>query len=348
MTRRRTLVVCPGRGSYDRRSLGSLQQRSTPAAAAIAACDAWRSEHGRPTVTELDADEAFRASRHVAGEHASLLTFAAGYADWMELNRDRYEVVGVAGNSMGWYTALAVSGALPLPEAIRLIDTMGDYQARNVIGGQVLYPVCDAGWAPSPALDQAVEDTLQAATDAGHVAEWSIRLGGYAVLGGDRGGVKFLLDALPAEKRGDRTFPLQLPLHSAFHTSLMRATSERARNDLSDLALRAPDVPLVDGRGRVFRPGWADPAALVDYTLGHQVVRPYDFTTSVVTALRHCAPEVVVCLGPGNPLGGPVARILVGEGWRAARTRGDLDALQQSDAPALLSFGVALQRPNLL
>lgn len=345
---RRALLVCPGRGSYDRASLGQLQDRSAAATAVIDACDAWRIEHGRKTVRELDAAENHRSTLHVAGENASLLTFACSVADAADLARDRYEVVGVTGNSMGWYTALAVAGALPLEQAIRLVDTMGVYQERNVIGGQVLYPVTGADWREDPALESAVDETLAAIRSEGAAAAWSIRLGGYAVLGGDKPGVKALLERLPGVKRGSRAFPVQLPLHSAFHTDLMAETSQRAFVDLADLPLRAPDVPLVDGRGRVFRPVWSDPAELLDYTLGYQVTEPYDFTTAVRTALRHTGADVVIALGPGNSLGGPLARILVSEGWRGTRDRAGFDALQQSDEPSLLSFGVTVQRRALV
>lgn len=340
----RALVICPGRGSYRRDDLGTLAGRGPAVAELVAACDAYRSARGRTPVSELDGASAFRSSLHVAGENASLLTFAASMADWLELDRDAYTVVGVAGNSMGWYTALAVSGALPVADAIRLVDTMGGYQSGHVIGGQVLTPLCDEDWTLSDARRAAVEAALEATRVAGHAADWSIELGGFAVLGADTEGVRHLLASLPKETRGGRTFPLQLPLHSAFHTPLMADTSIRARQDLRDLAFTAPRVPLIDGRGMVFRPRWADPSALRDYTLGAQVVEPYDFTTSVRTALRHVAPDVVVCLGPGNPLGGPVARTLVAEGWRGLRSR---SAFLDHTPPLVRSFGLPEHRAAL-
>ena len=343
----RALLVCPGRGSYDRSGLGQLRDRSAEVHAIVARCDAHREAAGRIPVSALDAAEAYRSTLHVAGENASLLTFACGLADRADL-AERFEVVGVTGNSMGFSTALAASGALSLDDAITLVDTMGAYQAGNVIGGQVLYPMTDASWATSSERRAVVEQALETVRADGHVAEWSIELGGYAVLGADRPGVKALLAALPPDTRGGRTFPVQLPLHSAFHTSLMAATSDRAFGDLGGLGIRPPSVPLVDGRGFVFRPLWTDPIALRDYTLGHQVVAPFDFTTAVHTALQHCAPDVVIALGPGNALGGPLARILVEVGWRGMQTRADFDALQASDAPVLLSFGVTAQRSRLV
>ena len=342
MSRRRALLVCPGRGSYDRASLGSLRDRSPAATAIIARCDAWREAHGRPKVSAIDAEQTFRTSLHVAGEHASLLTFACGMADAATLDADRYEVVGVLGNSMGWYTALAASGALSIDDAIRLVDTFGWYQHGNVVGGQVLYPVTDQEWRPAPDLEEAVDRAI----DTVPGAAWSIHLGGFAVLAAGDDGLRALLAALPPVQRGDRTFPVQLPLHSAFHTSHLEPTRLRARSDLQDLGFRSPHVPVTDGRGATFRPLWADPAGLGDYTLGHQVVQPYDFTASLRAALRHSGPDVVVALGPGNSLGGPIARTLVAEGWRGIRTKGDFEA-QQRHSPLLLSFGVSVQRKQL-
>jgi acyl transferase domain-containing protein len=342
----RALLVCPGRGSYGKESLGTLRDRSPAATAIVAAADALRAEAGRPTISEIDAADRHSAARHVAGEHASLLTATCSLADLADLG-PHLQVVGVCGNSMGWYTALIAAGALSLRDGLRLIETMGSYQAGNVQGGQLLYPVTHPDWAPDPERRARVEDAIRAARAAGHTAGWSIDLGSFAVLGADEGGLAALTAALPLEARGAQTFPVRLPLHSAFHTELMRSTSERARAELADLDFHAPRVPLIDGRGVVYRPWSADPAALADYTLGHQVTDPYDFARGLRAALHHTAPDVIVLLGPGNSLGGPTAATLVHAGWRGVRSRSDLES-EGARAPVLLSFAVAEQRARLV
>lgn len=342
MNRARALVVCPGRGSYGRDQLGSLAAITT-GTDIVEVCDRWRLRNGRPTLRELDGAERFRPSLHLAGEHASLLTFAVSLVDAAHLDTDQFEIVGITGNSMGWYTALTLAGALSLSHGVELVDTMGAYQANHVIGGQVMMPRVDADWQPDPALRNAIDDAVATVRAEGHVCETSIDLGSFVVLGADGAGVQRLLEVLPATKRGSRSFPTRLPNHSAFHTSLMRKTSARAFGDLAHLTFEAPTVPLVDGRGHLFRPRSTDPAALRDYTLGHQVTAAYDFACALRTALRHCAPDVVIALGPGNSLGGPIAYGLVTEGWRGVRTR---DAL--GDAALLRSFGVADQRRSVV
>ena len=66
----------------------------------------------------------------------------------------------------------------------------------------------------------------------------------------------------------------------------------------------------MDGRGHVWWPGSATPAELRAYTLGHQVVEPYDFPAAIRTAAREFAPDLFIITGPGTTLGGAVAQAL--------------------------------------
>ena len=104
MSARRALVVCPGRGSYGRDSLGSLSGMRSPS---LDVLDAVRRGLGRPTVRELDAASTYSARSHVAGENASILTAGASLADLDQLDADKVRPVAVVGNSMGWYTRRA-------------------------------------------------------------------------------------------------------------------------------------------------------------------------------------------------------------------------------------------------
>ncbi len=325
---KRVIVVCPGRGSYSRELLGSLSR--TPR---VEAANAFRAALGRPTPSEMDAAQAYASRLHVAGENASILTMACTLADADQL--DGVEVCCVIGNSMGWYTALAVAGARLLQDVLTLVETMGQDQAGNVLGGQVLYPLVDADWRPrpSPELDAALREVPD--------LHWSIRLGGQAVIGGTNEALAELSRRLPPRKVGERDAPMQLPLHSAFHTPLLASTSARAKLDLAGLGWKAPDVPMVDGHGVIHRPRWADPSAIREYTLGAQVVEPYDFGLSLRVALREYAPDAVVLLGPGGNLGGATAQAMITEGWKGVHDKASFQALQ-AEAP----FVVSMARPE--
>jgi len=264
------------------------------------------------------------------------LTFACTAVDLAAIARDRIDIVGATGNSLGFYSALYATGALDLEGAARLIETLGHYQAGNVIGAQLMYPVADDQWRRSPALAAAVDAALD--HPGVHV---SIRLGGTIVLGTDADGLAHARRVLPAIERGGMRYPVQLPLHSAFHTPLMGPTAERARRDLADLALRSPSITLIGGDGTVHRP-WASPAALRDYTLGPQLVEPFDFERAIATAVGELGPDVVVLPGPGDSLGSAVAQVLIAERWRGLSDRAGFLAMQAGERPIAL----AMQRPD--
>lgn len=332
----RALILCPGRGSYSRNTLGSLQGVDAPS---LAPLDALRQALGRPTVRELDAAPRFSPRLHLAGEHASILTAGCSLADLDQLDPAKVRPVAVCGNSMGWYTALAAAGALSLEDGARLIETMGAYQIKNIIGGQIVYPLHGDDWTPDPDRIAAVEAAVAAIPDL----HWSIRLGGQAVLGGTDEALAAASEHLPTIE-GRYNFPLRLPKHSAFHTALLQPASDRARVDLADLNFQAPRLPLIDGQGQVYRPHHADPAALRAYTLGAQVTTPYDFTKMLRTALREYAPDIVLLPGPGGSLGGAIGQTMVQEGWRGISDKATFQAAQESDTPVLVSMARPEQR----
>jgi [acyl-carrier-protein] S-malonyltransferase len=336
VTRLRALIVCPGRGSYGRAQLGSLRAGDP----IVAALDRFRAGLGRPPISELDLAPEYAPHLHVAGEHASLLTFACTAVDLAAIDRDKVDTVGVIGNSMGFYTALYAAGALDLDGAARLVETLGHYQAGNVIGGQLMYPTVDDDWLPSSARAAAYRAAIAAALDHPGV-HVSIRLGGTIVLGASADGLAHARGVLPPVERGGMRYPAQLPLHSAFHTPLMAATGERARRDLADLPIQSPAITLIGGDGAVHRP-WASPAALWDYTLGKQIVEIFDFERAIATALGELGPDVIVLPGPGDSLGSAIAQILIAQRWRGLASRADFTAMQASGRPILL----AMQRPE--
>ncbi len=337
---KRALVLCPGRGSYSKESLGSLEGLQSPA---LDVFEAMRAAAGRPGPREMDSREKFSSKFHIRGEHASSLTAAISLADLDQIDLERFEICGVIGNSMGWYTALGYAGALSMTDCGTLIETLGQYQENNVVGGQIVYPLVDENWRIDADKVHAVENIVTNTTDL----HWSIRLGGQAVLGGTEEALAAAINALPEQTLGTHTFPLRLPLHSAFHTPLMAATSLRAQDDLKHLRWQSPQVPMVDGCGRVWRPLHADPQALREYTLGTQVVAPFDLRAAIRIALRNLAPDVVILPGPGSNLGSAVAQTMIMEGWSGISSRDNFIQRQNAD-PILLSMRWPDQRMRVV
>ena len=172
-----------------------------------------------------------------------------------------YRITAVIGNSLGWYTALAVVGALPFEDAFRLVQEMAILQQEPLPtggpGGQVIYPLADAAWRPDPQLHAAVAAALAEPSHNGdgQVHE-SIDLGAYAVLAGDEAGVARLLGRLAPYASGDRIFPLRLSQHGPPTTPLVARRRWAAREAPGGPGLAgAVGNPDRRARRRAGRPG---------------------------------------------------------------------------------------------
>jgi hypothetical protein len=338
----RVALICPGRGTYTKSELGSLSKGSSlgndlARTHVLRVADQLRQEAGRLPVFELDQSSAF-SSRHLRGENAAALIFTGSAQDYLSMPKG-HEVVAVCGNSMGWYTALFVSGARPLAEAFRVADTCGSYQTYGVVGGQVVYPLVDDEWRIDSGRVGATTRALEQVRSTGHAAYESIRLGGQLVLAADDEGVRLFMQLLPKVQLGERHYPMHLQGHSAFHTPLMDTTSVRAQNDLKGIAMLAPNVALVDGRGVVFQPWSTSGSELSEYTYSHQITRMFDFTAALRVVLREFAPDALVLLGPGHTLGGSIGQVLIAEGWNGLRSKADFVQRQLSSTPILYALG---------
>ena len=329
----RVALLCPGRGSYTEKSLGTLNHFGA-AEPMIRAAEALRASHELEPLLALDAAPRFEPARHLRPANAAALIYLGTMLDARAV-LEREDVVVVGGNSLGWYTALAVAGALAFEDGFRLVQRMALLQEQGQAGGQVIYPTVDETWRPAEAQERAVASVLASAN--GEVYP-SIHLGGYEVLAGTPAGVTRLLRELPPVKLGTTSYPFRLAQHGPYHTPLASGVGARAREALTDLEFRAPRIALVDGRGVRFTPTATDVDALRDYTLGAQVDTPYDFTTSVRVVLSEYAPARIVLPGPGNTLGGVVGQVLVRLGWRGIASRAGFERAQEGADPPLESI----------
>lgn len=326
MSKPTAVLLCPGRGSYTKSELGFVGKtmRPGPVADALAASDRARKQAGRPTISEVDGADRYRPSQHLDGENAAELIYFGTMAHAEKL-RERYDIVAVAGNSLGWYTALPASGALDPTSGWRLVSTMARLQ-KQVKGGQVLMTAVGEDWQSNMALRVAIDATLQGLRDRGddHFCNFSIRLGGHEVLAGTELAVREMLVRLPKVTIGDRDFPFRLAGHGPFHTALCEPVARAALSELSDLPIKAPACHLIDGVGNVHSPWSADPSELLRYTLHKQVVETFDFWACVRTAMREFQPDVLLCAGPGSSLRAPVGHCVLLEGWRGIKDKNTL------------------------
>jgi acyl transferase domain-containing protein len=320
-------LICPGRGSYAAAELGSLTRLAETLGSEgrdlLAELEALRAAHDPdgPSLGALDGEPAFRPGRHLLGRNASSLIFACAVLDARRAEHQTRPVC-VAGNSLGFYTALVVAGALDLASGYRLVSTMARLQDVKTYGGQVLWTLIDDDWNLLPERRAVLEHVLHEVNSRGDgsLAGVSIWLGGHVVVAGSEAAMPALLAALPRVKVGSREFPFRLAHHGPFHTALLEPVARAARVELADLPFGRPNLPLIDGRGFVWSPLWAEPEALRDYTLGWQVTHTFDFTAAVRVGLLDFAADRRELLAPGTSLRAPVGHVEKWLAWPAPDT----------------------------
>ena len=318
------VVIAPGRGTYNKAELGYLARHHPDKRSLVAEMDRYRSDQGQKTITELDQAERFSGAIHTRGDNASPLIYACAYSDFQSIDPNEFDVVGVTGNSMGWYIALACAGALDAMGGLEVVNTMGTLMQEHLIGGQLIYPFTDENWVPVPGQRDAILANMREIDNlSDHTLALSIDLGGMLVLAGNEAGLNAFEKRMPRLR--DR-FPMRLPNHAGFHTALQDPVAALGRAALPQTLFQQPRLPLIDGRGAIWHPHSTDLTALRDYTLGHQVVEPYDLTAAIRTAARELMPDVFIILGPGTTLGGAVAQSLILSAWRGWTNKASFQA----------------------
>lgn len=343
MSNRKTaIVVAPGRGTYGKGELGSIARlHGARFPDLIADFDAQRCERGQPTVSELDGADRFSVATHMRGDVAAPLIYTATALDYLSIDRDRFDIAAVLGNSMGWYSALALGGAVSIADGFRIANAMGLNSQTHGPGGQILLQVVDEDWRPVAGLRERLFALVaDIAARPGHALALSIDLAGMLVFAGDEAGLNALLAEAPPTPGRD---PLRLAGHGPFHTSLMHGSAEKAQAELPKTLFGPPAMPMVDGRGHIWRRHASDPAEMWAYSFGHQILAPYDFALSVEVAVKEYAPDVIILPGPGDTLGGAIAQSLINIGWQGITSKADFAQRQKAD-PILLSMGRDEQR----
>ncbi len=334
------LVICPGRGTYNKPELGYLARHHGHRKDLLATFETERTRLSQPNLSSLDSADRYSVATHTRGDNASLLIHACAMGDFAAIDRKKFEIVAVTGNSMGWYISLACAAAATQENAARIVNTMGTYMQDSLIGGQIVYPLVDDNWQTVPGRREEIETLIEEVNQAPDAQTGiSIHLGGMLVLAGNETGLKALSTALPVIDR----FPMMLANHAAFHTDLQAPVSKRGLADLPPDMFRKPTIPMIDGRGTIWQSVSTDTKTLHAYTLGAQVTEVYNFTRAIEVAMREFAPDRIIILGPGTTLGGAVAQSLIGINWQGLSSKEDFIERQKT-APLILSMGREDQR----
>jgi len=205
------------------------------------------------------------------------------------------DIVGVAGLSLGEYTALVFAGAIDFDDAVRLVDARGRAMqdcADAAPGGMVAVLGLERGTVADLCATHRGADVLEVA---------NVLCPGNVVVSGDRAACARVAEAAAA---AGAMKCVRLEVSGAFHTRLMAPARDRLTAALAATTLRPPRVPVVSNVDA--RPHH-DPAEIRDL-LARQLVGVVEWQASMEFLIASGVRSIVE-VGPGRVLRGLLKRI---------------------------------------
>lgn len=225
--------------------------------------------------------------------------FTAGVASFYAAREagivDRATMRGLAGLSLGEYTALHLAGAFSFEDGLKLVAARGRYMQEAALATPSSM-VAILG-ADEPAVARLCEQAAQGEV----LVPANLNAPGQIVVSGSKGACERVLPL--AEAGGFKAVALQVA--GAFHSPLMRGAADQMGDELARVPISTPAMP-------VYSNVTAEPhidAESIRRLLVDQIVRPvlWERTMRAMLALDEAAQFIELC--PGRTLAGLAKKI---------------------------------------
>ena len=217
----------------------------------------------------------------------------------------------MAGHSLGEYAALTAAGVIDLADAVRLVRIRADAM-------QAAVPVGTGAMAAILGLeDDAVLAVCEQASQGEVVEAVNFNAPSQVVIAGHRAAVE---RAMENAKAAGAKRAVLLPVSAPFHASLLKPAAAVLATALSNITLRAPQIPVIHNVDvQIHHDTAAISQALVD-----QAWHPVRWVQTIEAMAQQGVTHIVEC-GPGKVLSGLVKRI---NGSMTAFSVNDPDSMQ--------------------
>jgi len=283
-------MVFPGQGSQSQGMLADLaaqHQEVSDTFAEASEClgyDLWDLVQNGPVE---------KLNETIVTQPAMLAAGVATWRVWQKLGRTL--PAGVAGHSLGEYTALVCAGAIEFADTVPLVQRRAELMQNAVPAGE------GAMAAVLGLDDQAVRDVCQKAAGNGVAEAANFNSPGQVVVAGQRGAIERAIE-LAKEAGARRAIMLAVSVPS--HTTLMQPAGEALAESLHAAPFQAPSIPVINA---VDAMPYKD-ADDIRARLTRQISSPVHWVDTVQRLIADGATAIVEC-GPGKVLTGLVKRI---------------------------------------
>ena len=200
-----------------------------------------------------------------------------------------------AGHSLGEYSAWVCAGAIPFPEAVRVV----------ALRGELMHRVGEDRPGTMAAIlgleDDAVMDLCAEIGTTHTVCAANFNCPGQVVISGDEDGVRQVMER--ARAQGAKK-AVELPVSGAFHSPLMADAAERLEEALDGIQISRPEIPVVPN---VTAAPVSEPSEIRSL-LVRQLTHPVRWSASMRRILQEDVSQMLE-VGPGNVLAGMMRRI---------------------------------------
>ncbi|HBO69761.1 MAG TPA: [acyl-carrier-protein] S-malonyltransferase [Deltaproteobacteria bacterium] len=229
-------------------------------------------------------------------ENTQPCIFTVSVAAFRVLEREAgIEPLCAAGHSLGEYSALVASGAMPLAEGVRILRNRGRYMQGAV-------PVGRGAMAALMGLSlEAVETVCRESSAHGVVEPANLNGGDQIVISGSAEGVAA---ACQAARAAGAKREVLLPVSAPFHCSLMKPAADRLSPELAAISWSALRFPVVANASGSSYPSEREAAGI----LVRQIVSPVRWE-ECVRRMRAMGAKAFLEVGPGKVLSGLLRRI---------------------------------------
>ncbi len=220
----------------------------------------------------------------------------AGIATWRAWQQSGGDTPAmIAGHSLGEYSALVASGALPFHDTVSLVRKRAELMQDAV-------PAGEGAMAAIIGLDdEAVIEACQMASETGVAEAANFNTPGQVVVAGDKPGIESLIEfAQAAGARRAMMLAVSVPAHS----SLMRSAGETLAALIQESPFSDPAITVISSVDGMPYKGAEDMRARMQA----QVYSPVRWV-NVINHMQASGVNSIIECGPGKVLAGLVRRI---------------------------------------
>ncbi len=232
-------------------------------------------------------------------ENTQPVMLAAGIAVWrLWLEQGGSMPVGMAGHSLGEYSALVASGALDYKDAVQLVAKRANYmQQATPEGSGAMAAILGLDDDVIVNLCAEIAEQTQAVVEA-----VNFNSPGQVVIAGDSSAVDTAIKKL-TEAGAKRAIKLSVSVPS--HCSLMKTAAEKLDQDLKGITFSEPQFPVLHNvEAKSYQTAEEKQTAL-----SRQLYKPVKWVDTINNLSTDYSADTIIEFGPGKVLFGLNRRI---------------------------------------